>query len=133
MSIGNSGQPAWKTADGTGGWGGDYGPPTAATVAGDRMILGWTGHEAGWGIIATDLRGKKIWGLGQKNASMLATDGTRFFADGELGGKEINVYAVSTGQPLVFGNRRQGLQPPPAAMRTAICPAGWRMTQACSM
>ena len=79
MSIGNSGQPAWKTADGTGGWGGDYGPPTAATVAGDRIILGWTGHEAGWGIISTDLSGKKFWGLRQKNASILATDGTRIF------------------------------------------------------
>ena len=28
----------------------DDGPPTAVTCSGDRMILGWTGHEAGWGI-----------------------------------------------------------------------------------
>ncbi len=124
MSIGNSGQPAWKTADGTGGWGGDYGPPTAAAVAGDRVLLGWTGHEAGWGIIATDLSGKKLWGLGHKNASLLATDGTRFFANGEGEGKEINVYAVSTGQPMAFGNRRQGLEPPAGGSADTNLPGG---------
>jgi len=124
MSIGNSGQPAWKTADGTGGWGGDYGPATAATVAGDTMILGWTGHEAGWGIIATDLTGKKKWGLGQKNAAFLATDGTRFFAPGEGDGKQVNVYAVASGQPMVFGNGRQGLQPPPGGNENADMPSG---------
>ncbi len=112
MSIANSGQPAWKTADDTGGWGGDYGPPTAITVAGDRLIIGWMGHEAGWGIIATDLSGKKLWGLRQKNASLLASDGTRFFANGEGKNKEVNVYAVVNGQPLAFGNKRQSLLPP---------------------
>ena len=50
---------------------------------------------------------QEVWGLGQKNASMLATDGTRFFADGELGGKESTSMPSPTGQPLVFGNRRQ--------------------------
>jgi sugar lactone lactonase YvrE len=124
MSIGNSGQPPWKTADGTGGWGGDYGPPTAATVAGDTLILGWTGHEAGWGIIATDLAGKKKWGLGHKNAALLATDGTRFFAPGEEGGKQINVYAVATGQPLAFGNGRQGLQAPAGGDEKTDRPTG---------
>ena len=124
MSIGNSGQPAWKTADGTGGWGGDYGPPTAVTVAGDRIIIGWTGHEAGWGIIATDLAGKKQWGLGHKNASVLASDGTRFYANGEEGGNEINVYAVTSGQPMVFGNRRQGLAPPNGGDEKSNRPTG---------
>ncbi len=124
MSIANSGQPAWKTADGSGGWGGDYGPPTAAAVAGDRMILGWTGHEAGWGIIATDLTGKKIWGLGHKNASILASDGTRFFANGEGEGKDVNVYAVASGQPMIFGNGRQALAPPPGGEAAANLPTG---------
>ncbi|MFP4026896.1 MAG: hypothetical protein ACLFWL_03815 [Candidatus Brocadiia bacterium] len=112
MSVGNSGNPPYKTADGTGGWGGDYGPPSAACVAGDRMILGWTAHENGWGIIATDLDGNKIWGAKQKNAAFLATDGNRFFAPAERGGKRINVYAVKNGQPLVYGNGLQGLKPP---------------------
>lgn len=129
MSIGNSGQPAWKTADGSGGWGGDYGPCTAAAVAGDRVILGWTGHEAGWGIIATDLNGKKLWGLGQKNASILATDGTRFFANGEGEGKEVNIYAVASGQPLVFGNGRQGLLPPAGGDATTNQPTGLAYAQ----
>ena len=124
MSIGNSGQPPWKTADDTGGWGGDYGPPTAAVVAGDRVILGWTGHEAGWGIIATDLTGKKIWGVRQKNAGFLATDGTRFFANGEGDGKEVNVYSVAAGQPLVFGNGRQALLPPPGGDADTNAPSG---------
>jgi len=65
----------WQTADGTGGWGGDYGPPTAACVAGDTVVLGWTGHEAGWGIIGVDLDGQKKWGAKQKNTAHLATDG----------------------------------------------------------
>jgi hypothetical protein len=124
MSIANSGKPAWKTADGTGGWGGDYGPPTCAAVAGNRMILGWTGHEAGWGIIATDLTGKKLWGLGHKNASVLASDGTRFFANGEAEGKDVNVYAVTTGQPMVFGNGRQALQPPAGGTVDSNVPTG---------
>lgn len=112
MSVANSGNPPYKTADGTGGWGGDYGPPTAACVAGERMILGWTGHENGWGIIATDLEGNKIWGAKQKNAAYLATDGRRFFAPAEHGAKRVNVYSVKNGQPLAFGNGRQGLTPP---------------------
>lgn len=124
MSVGNSGQPPYKTADGTGGWGGDYGPPTAACVAGDRMILGWTGHENGWGIIATDLNGKKIWGAKQKDAAILATDGKRFFAPGEHGGKEINVYSVANGQPLAFENGRQGLEPPEGGDEESNRPTG---------
>ncbi len=124
MSIGNSGQPAWKTSDGTGGWGGDYGPPTVATVAGDKIILGWTGHEAGWGIIATDLNGKKLWGISHKNASILATDGTRFFANGEGEGKEVNVYSTVSGQPMVFGNKRQGLLPPEGGDAATNIPTG---------
>ena len=124
MSIGNSGQPAWKTSDGTGGWGGDYGPPTAATVTSDKIILGWTGHEAGWGIIGTDLNGKKLWGISHKNASILASDGARFFANGEGEGKEINVYSTASGQPMVFGNKRQGLLPPDGGDATSNIPTG---------
>lgn len=124
MSFANSGQPAWKTADGTGGWGGDYGPPTAATASGNRMILGWTGHEAGWGIIATDLSGKKQWGLQHKNAAHLASDGTRFFAFSGEPGDSVTVFAAANGQPLAFGNGRQGLEAPPGGDPKRNVPTG---------
>ncbi len=125
MSLGNSGQPAWKNAEGTGGWGGDYGPPHAAAVAGDTVILAWMGHEAGWGIIGTDLSGKKKWGIRHKNAQYLATDGVRFFAPNEdAPACEVNVFSVKDGQPLAFGNGRLGLEPPAGGDKASNRPTG---------
>ena len=39
------------------------------------MVLAWEYSEAGFGIIRTDLAGKKRWGI-KHNATDLATDGT---------------------------------------------------------
>lgn len=58
----NSGQPPYSTDDNKGGWGGDHGTPTSACALPDGMLLAWNACELGWGIIRTDLNGKKQWG-----------------------------------------------------------------------
>ena len=62
LSVHNSGNPPFPTADGTGAWGADHGAPSAVAFAGDHMLLGWDGCEAGWGYIGTDKNGNKQWG-----------------------------------------------------------------------
>ncbi|MFW6061059.1 MAG: FlgD immunoglobulin-like domain containing protein, partial [Phycisphaeraceae bacterium] len=62
LSVHNSGQPPYKLPDNTGGWGADHSEPTTVAAAGDHMVLAWHHAEAGWGIIRTNLKGKKQWG-----------------------------------------------------------------------
>lgn len=62
LSVHNAGQPGYPTADGTGGWGGDHGAPSAVAGNAQQMVLGWNACECGWGLIGTDLTGKKRWG-----------------------------------------------------------------------
>jgi len=70
-SLHSAGNPPWCTADGTGAWGGDHGPPIAAASDEQRVYLGWTLSEAGKAIVAVDRRfradGKvrKLWGRWQ--------------------------------------------------------------------
>ncbi len=109
LSVHNSGQPAWKTDNNTGGWGGDHGEPIAVCVAGNGLVLAWNSAEAGWGIIRTDVEGKKQWGI-LKNATDLATDGTRIFA---ADGTEVRCYELKDGRPLPYGNGNAFLPPPP--------------------
>jgi len=59
FSYYNPGQPAWNTGDGTGNWGSDHGPPQDVTSVGDRVVLCWPFYEAGWGVVGTDLNGKR--------------------------------------------------------------------------
>jgi hypothetical protein len=40
-SLHNSGNPPWKTDDGTGAWGGDWDDPLAAAFDGQTVYLGW--------------------------------------------------------------------------------------------
>jgi hypothetical protein len=84
LSAHNSGTPPYKTDDNTGGWGGDHGCPTAVCSAGDGVFLTWNMSESGWGIIKTDLKGKKLWGI-RHNAEDMATDGERLFVAGDHG------------------------------------------------
>ena len=98
-SVHNSGQPAYKTDDNTGGWGGDHGTPQAVCVTGDAVVLSWNGSEAGWGLIRTDLDGKKKWGT-IHNASELATDGTRIFAADDWNG--LHVHTLLDSRPVNF-------------------------------
>ncbi len=81
FSVHNAGNPAHPTDDNRGGWGSDHGAPQAATALSDGMILGWGLAEFGWGIIRTDLDGRKLWGS-KHFAYHLATDGTRLYVAG---------------------------------------------------
>jgi len=44
-----------------GNWGGDHGAPHAVATDGESMYLGWSGAEAGQGIVCTDLEGNVKW------------------------------------------------------------------------
>ena len=107
LSVHNSGQPPFLTADGTGGWGADHGTPQTVCAYGDAMLLAWNVAEAGWGLLRTDLNGKRVWGIRQ-GALHLACDGERIFASGGGGfydGSGVQLFAFSDGRPLNFGRR----------------------------
>jgi hypothetical protein len=61
-TYGNPGTPPWDTGDGTGAWLSDHTPPRAAAAGGDMMVLGAERAESGFGIIGTDVDGRKKWG-----------------------------------------------------------------------
>lgn len=42
-------------------WGGDHGAPSAVASYKDKLILGWSGSEAGYGVIAVNQKGTKLW------------------------------------------------------------------------
>ncbi|MFW6162638.1 MAG: FlgD immunoglobulin-like domain containing protein, partial [Planctomycetota bacterium] len=112
-SLHSAGNPPWRTDDGTGGWGGDHGPPIAACSDGERVYLGWTISEAGWAVVGcrkefgpgktrtrdgvrTSLaEGQKLWGQHQVLdlgilVTAMATDGERLFVaqDGKRWGQK---------------------------------------------
>ncbi|MBI4025438.1 MAG: hypothetical protein HY360_10695 [Verrucomicrobia bacterium] len=115
FSAHNSGQPPYKTDDNTGGWGGDHGTPSAVTPAGDAIILTWNVSESGWGIIKTDLNGRKLWGI-KHNAIDIACDGERIFVAGDTGfdgAWSVELFDAKEGRPLNWGNGKSALDPPP--------------------
>ncbi|HID05637.1 MAG TPA: hypothetical protein EYP10_00665, partial [Armatimonadetes bacterium] len=130
-SLHNAGNPPWRTDDGTGSWGGDHGPPIAATSDEERVYLGWTISEAGWAVIAVDPKlpkgdgvvkriGKKFWGQHQVLdigilVIAMASDGERLFVaqDGKSWGGDwadpkvknkagVVLWDVKTGKPIKF-------------------------------
>ena len=76
-SLHNSGNPPWKTDDGTGAWGGDWDDPLAAAFDGERVYLGWGFCEGGSTEIAVDPRltkdgnVRKFWGAGLGGTDVL--------------------------------------------------------------
>ena len=94
MSVHNSGQPGYFTADGTGSWGGDHGEPMTVCVGPDFLLLGWDGCEVGKGVIRTDLTGRKQAGF-TFAADWLATDGERFFVSNEYHKTGVRVHRVA--------------------------------------
>jgi len=108
-SLHNAGNPPWRTDDGTGSWGGDHGPPIAATSDPDRVYLGWTISEAGWAIVALkkqftpDGKVQKLWGQHQVlelgiRVTAMATDGERLFVAQDGG-----PWGHKTGKPYKAG------------------------------
>jgi DNA-binding beta-propeller fold protein YncE len=112
MSLHNSGQPAYKTDDATGGWGGDHGVPSAACALGDDILLAWNGNECGSGLIRVDGDGKKKWGV-INSQSALATDGERVFAQTLEFGVGIRCYDAKDGRPMPWGDGKSILTLPP--------------------
>jgi hypothetical protein len=114
LSVHNSGQPAWKTDDNTGGWGGDHGAPSGICAAGDDLVMAWNAAEAGWGVIRTNGEGKKRWGI-LHSVTDVATDGTRIFA---VEGNEVRCYDLKDGRPIPYGNGAAYLAPPDGDPKT---------------
>ena len=111
MSVHNSGQPGYFSADGTGSWGGDHGEPMTVCVGPDFLLLGWDGCEVGKGVIRTDLTGRKQAGF-TFAADWLATDGERFFVYNEYHKTGVRVHRVADGRPLAYDNGATALQGP---------------------
>jgi len=114
LSAHNSGQPPYKLDNKTGGWGGDHGCPTSVATSGDEVVMGWSMSESGWGIIKTDLAGKKKWGI-THNAMDLACDNAHIFVVGDNGfngAESVKVFDLSDGRLLNWGNGKQVLDHP---------------------
>ena len=60
-SVGSSGQTAYNTQDGKGGWGGDHSNPIAASADSTGCYFLWPVAEAGKALVKTDHDGKVLW------------------------------------------------------------------------
>jgi len=126
LSVHNSGTPPYKTNNNRGGWGGDHGVPMDISIVDDVVSLSWDNAESGWGIIRTDLNGKKRWGIRQC-ALYLAGDKTRIFSAGGGGFKPhngVNVLAAKDAQPLNFSNGKPELVAPAGGTRATDAVTG---------
>lgn len=114
FSVHNSGQPAYPTVDGKGGWGADHGMPRAAFAFNDGVLLAWDGSEYGWGVIRTDFDGKKQWGC-NFDATYLATDGSTVFSAGGHGftkSLSIQLMTAKEARPIQLGGKNEIAAPP---------------------
>jgi hypothetical protein len=114
FSVHNSGQPAYPTVDGKGGWGGDHASPQAACAFNDGVLLAWDSSEYGWGVIRTDFDGKKQWGC-NFDATYLATDGITVFSAGGHGfTKSLNIQLMTAkeARPIQLGGKNEIAAPP---------------------
>jgi hypothetical protein len=76
----NGGSAPWDKTP-TSNWGGDHGDPAAGATDGNTVFLGWSGAEAGRGIVACDTQGNVRWRapMGVDQAFPLAvSDGTLY-------------------------------------------------------
>jgi DNA-binding beta-propeller fold protein YncE len=74
----NSGAAPWDGPSGKDNWGGDEGLPTSAAVLGDKVLLGWSGAEAGKAMVCCDLAGAVQWKHSRQGMSgclQVAADG----------------------------------------------------------
>lgn len=121
----NSGNPPWDSGK-TANWGGDHGVPSDIALTSNRILLGWTGSEAGRAVVCTDYDGKVQWrhtwgGMG--GAECVATDGTTVYVLSH--GTTLYRLDLRTGEPMFWeGQKRADLSiselwpeasvPPPA-------------------
>lgn len=77
-SFASPGSPPWANSKGTGAFYGDHSAPQSVASGGDIMALACPVGEAGNPIIAVDMNGQRIWGLGHRITSShcrMTTDG----------------------------------------------------------
>ncbi len=106
FSVHNSGQPPYPTGDNTGGWGADHGTPQTVAAFDGGMLLAWNSAEYGWGMIRTDIDGKKQWGS-KSGARHVATDGTLIFYAGDQGfhtDEAVRIMALVDSRPTRLAN-----------------------------
>ncbi|MGI6495385.1 MAG: hypothetical protein ACOX5G_04735 [Kiritimatiellia bacterium] len=112
----NPGDPPWLTPDGKGGWTSDHLNVRAIVRAGEKMILASPFTEGGYGIVAVDLEGRKLWselpGCGDGGAIAVSADGTKIYMVPEFrpySGKVLLVFDAETGsytsEPVDATNR----------------------------
>jgi len=68
------------------GWLSDHNPPWSVCAAGDKMFIGALTSENGQSLMATDLDGRKLWGISHiaaAGASDFAYDGMMVYVGGE--------------------------------------------------
>lgn len=105
LAVHNSGHPSYATPDGAGAWGADHSNTTTVCAAGQHMLLAWGGGEAGWGLLRTDLQGRRQWGA-KYGADFLACDGERIYAGSAPSNwtkTGVVCYALQDSGPLNFG------------------------------
>ncbi len=106
FSAHNSGKPAHPTDDNKGGWGADHGRPTTVAAFDKGMLLAWSGSEYGWGMIRTNLDGRKQWGS-KHGAQHLATDGSKIYFAGDHGfsrSAEVRMLEIKDSRPTRLDN-----------------------------
>ncbi|MBA3684113.1 MAG: hypothetical protein H0W72_02605 [Planctomycetes bacterium] len=90
----NAGSAPWDGPSGKDNWGGDHGLPASAAAIGDRVLLGWSGAEAGKAMVACDTAGNVQWKhsrQGMSGCQELASDGTHIY--GVTWGEKDSTYA----------------------------------------
>lgn len=75
FAYGNPGNPPYTNASGTGGWLSNHMPPMAVAVGKDRVYVSAPFSEGGTTVLATDLTGRRQWGIGGIGGGMMAEDG----------------------------------------------------------
>ncbi len=130
FSAHNSGQPAYPTDNNKGGWGGDHGSPQTVCALADGMLLAWDSCEYGWGIIRTDLEGRKQWGA-KHDATHMATDGQRLYIAGGHGfnaAAGVQLLEVKDSRPSRFANGVATVAAPPGgeAADNRVSGLAWR-------
>lgn len=108
-AAGTSGHPAYETADGRGGWGGDHGACVGTAADATGLYFLWVAAEDGRAVVKTDYAGRVLWrktpfvggGFGPHWA--VAAGGKYVFVNYNDNNPELLRLDAATGQILPFG------------------------------
>ena len=110
-SVGTTANPAYETADGKGGWGGDHGDPIDVAADDSGLYFLWIGAEAGRAVVKTDYQGKVLWrkspfiGGGMGPYYAMATNGRYVYLIHHATKPILVKLNAKTGQLLSFEDR----------------------------